>query len=88
MAYANSADPDQVAPKEQSDPGLHCLHMAYANSADPDQVAPKEQSDPGLHCLHMPFCPKDICPKEQSDQSTLFAIPLSLLRDSCAKSKI
>ena len=25
MAYANSADPDQTAPKEQSDQGLHCL---------------------------------------------------------------
>ena len=26
MAYANSADPDQIAPKEQSDQGLLCLH--------------------------------------------------------------
>ena len=25
MAYTNSADPDQTAPKEQSDQGLHCL---------------------------------------------------------------
>ena len=25
MAYTNSADPDQIAPKEQSDQGLHCL---------------------------------------------------------------
>ena len=25
MAYANSADPDQTAPKEQSDQGLHCV---------------------------------------------------------------
>ena len=25
MAYANSADPDQTAPKEQPDQGLHCL---------------------------------------------------------------
>ena len=24
---ANSVDPDQTAPKEQSDLGLHCLHM-------------------------------------------------------------
>ena len=23
---ANSVDPDQTAPKEQSDPGLHSLH--------------------------------------------------------------
>ena len=25
MVYANSADPDQTTPKEQSDLGLHCL---------------------------------------------------------------
>ena len=25
---ANSVDPDQTAPLEQSDLGLHCLHMA------------------------------------------------------------
>ena len=25
MAYANSTDPDQTAPEEQSDQGLHCL---------------------------------------------------------------
>ena len=25
MAYANNADSDQTAPKEQSDLGLHCL---------------------------------------------------------------
>ena len=25
MLSANSADPDQTAPKEQSDLGLHCL---------------------------------------------------------------
>ena len=25
MAYANSVDPDQTAPQEQSDQGLHCL---------------------------------------------------------------
>ena len=25
MPYANNADPDQTAPKEQSDQGLHCL---------------------------------------------------------------
>ena len=25
MVYANSADPDQTAPKEQSDQGLHSL---------------------------------------------------------------
>ena len=25
QAWANSADPDQTAPKEQSDQGLHCL---------------------------------------------------------------
>ena len=24
LAYANSADPDQTAPKEQCDLGLHC----------------------------------------------------------------
>ena len=29
MAYANSADPDQTAPKEQSDQGLHCLTVHY-----------------------------------------------------------
>ena len=26
---ANSVDPDQTAPKEQSDLGLHCLHMPF-----------------------------------------------------------
>ena len=25
----NSIDPDQTAPKEQSDLGLHCLHMPF-----------------------------------------------------------
>ena len=30
MAYANSADPDQSAPKEQSDQGLHCLPLDEA----------------------------------------------------------
>ena len=25
LAYANSADPDQTAPKGESDQGLHCL---------------------------------------------------------------
>ena len=25
MEYVNSEDPDQTAPKEQSDQGLHCL---------------------------------------------------------------
>ena len=29
MAYANSADPDQTAPEEQSDQGLHCLPFHY-----------------------------------------------------------
>ena len=30
---ANSADPDQTAPKEQSDQGLHCLHRnVYGNN--------------------------------------------------------
>ena len=29
MAYANSADPDQTAHKEQSDQGLHCLPFHY-----------------------------------------------------------
>ena len=27
MEYANIADPDQTAPKEQSDQGLHCLPL-------------------------------------------------------------
>ena len=27
IGMANSVDPDQTAPKEQSDQGLHCLHM-------------------------------------------------------------
>ena len=26
---ANSEDPDQTAPKEQSDLDMHCLHMAF-----------------------------------------------------------
>ena len=26
---ANSVDPDQTAPKEQSDLGLHCLHISF-----------------------------------------------------------
>ena len=26
---ANSVDPDQTAPKKQSDLGLHCLHMLF-----------------------------------------------------------
>ena len=26
---ANSVDPDQTAPVEQSDQGLHCLHMPF-----------------------------------------------------------
>ena len=26
---ANSVDPDQTAPLEQSDLGLHCLHMPF-----------------------------------------------------------
>ena len=29
MTYANSADPDQTAPEEQSDQGLHCLPFHY-----------------------------------------------------------
>ena len=28
----NSADPDQTAPKEQSDQGLHCLHLILKSS--------------------------------------------------------
>ena len=28
---ANSVDPDQTAPKEQSDLGLHCLYMPVRN---------------------------------------------------------
>ena len=27
QVWANSADPDQTAPKEQSDQGLHCLQF-------------------------------------------------------------
>ena len=27
QAWANSVDPDQTAPKEQSDQGLHCLQF-------------------------------------------------------------
>ena len=27
ITYANSVDPDQTAPKEQSDQGLHCLQF-------------------------------------------------------------
>ena len=41
--------------------------MAYANSADPDQTAPKGAV---------------------WSESTLFAIPLNLLRKNCIKSKI
>ena len=26
---ANSVDPDQIVPKEQSDLGLHCLHTSF-----------------------------------------------------------
>ena len=29
---ANSVDPDQTAPKEQSDLGLHCLHMTFCQT--------------------------------------------------------
>ena len=29
---ANSADPDQTAPKEQSDQGLHCLLRVYRSN--------------------------------------------------------
>ena len=34
MTYANSADPDQTAPEEQSDQGLHCLqfHASILNN--------------------------------------------------------
>ena len=33
-ARENSADPDQTAPKEQSDLGLHCLPLLYKASFD------------------------------------------------------
>ena len=29
---ANSVDPNQTAPKEQSDLGLHCLHMPFCQT--------------------------------------------------------
>ena len=29
---AKSVDPDQTAPKEQSDLGLHCLHMPFCQT--------------------------------------------------------
>ena len=29
---ANSVDPDQTAPLEQSDLGLHCLHMPFCQT--------------------------------------------------------
>ena len=29
---ANSVDPDQTAPSEQSDLGLHCLHMSFCQT--------------------------------------------------------
>ena len=29
MVMTNSVDPDQTAPQEQSDLGLHCLHMPF-----------------------------------------------------------
>ena len=29
---ANSVDPDQTAPEEQSDLGLHCLHMLFCQT--------------------------------------------------------
>ena len=29
---ANSVDPDQTAPKEQSDLGLHCLRMTFCQT--------------------------------------------------------
>ena len=31
---ANSVDPDQTAPLEQSDLGLHCLHMYFVSDLE------------------------------------------------------
>ena len=45
---ANSADPDQTAPKEQSDLGLHCLptHFCPNSYCDYDNTAPLSYSTP------------------------------------------
>ena len=55
--------------------------MAYANSADPDQTAPEGGPEGGRQHSEAPE-------GAVWSGSTLFAIPLSILRNYCIKSKI
>ena len=66
---ANSVDPDQTAPEEQSDQNLHCLlrHTCpniwnfykvvqlMTNESDSDEAAPKEHFKLPLHTHELAF---------------------------------